>query len=87
MQKTWQTKALVFGACSALVSRGSGVRRPWALGLCTWVLPLAAVCLPLKRKKRITYFWLCWVFVAASRLPLSCCKWGLLSDYGAVASR
>ena len=29
MQKTWQTKALAFGACSALVSRGSGVRRPW----------------------------------------------------------
>ena len=52
MQKTWQTKALAFGACSALVSRGSGVRRPWALGLCTWVLPLAAVCLPLKRKKK-----------------------------------
>ena len=38
-----------------LVSRGSGMRRPWAFGLCTWVLPLTAVS-PFKKKKEYYLF-------------------------------
>ena len=41
-----------------LVSRGSGMRRPWAFGLCTWVLPLTAVS-PFKKKKKVLLIFGC----------------------------